>query len=142
MLVLPIPVATFTQPLRWAADTGEPASMVGGYYMGPTWSGPAATDGNGLSSEGMYLNQLWAKSARVNIAALGVTLPPNQIYPDAAQVRGQLAGWKVSVVVAVTGRSSALGRYLTTLLGPPRVTAGRVLGWDIPQAPRTGAPTS
>ena len=51
----------YTEPLRWQADTGEPASMVGGYFMGPTWSGQAATDGNGLSSEAMYLNQLWAR---------------------------------------------------------------------------------
>ncbi len=35
VLVLPIPVSTFTEPLRWQADTGEPSSMVGGYFMGP-----------------------------------------------------------------------------------------------------------
>jgi hypothetical protein len=134
VLVLPIPVATYTKPLRWAADTGDPASMVGGYYMGPTWSGPAATDGNGLSSEAMYLNQLWAKSAGVSATVVGVTLPPNQVYPDAAQVRGQLAGWKLSDVVAVTSPDSALGRYLTRLLGPPQVTAGRVMGWDLPNS--------
>ena len=131
VLVLPIPVSTYTEPLRWAADTGEPSSMIGGYYMGPTWSGPSATDGNGLSSEAMYLNQLWAKSARVSIAALGVTLPTNQVYPDAAQVRGQLAGWKVSAAVAVTSRDSALGRYLTALLGPPTAVSGQVLGWRL-----------
>ena len=56
VLVVPIPVSAYTAPLRWVADTGQPASIVGGYYMGPTWAGPAATDGNGLSSEAMYLN--------------------------------------------------------------------------------------
>jgi hypothetical protein len=56
VLVVPMPLLTFTAPLRWQADTGMPASMYGGYYMGPTWSGPPATDGNGLSSEANYLN--------------------------------------------------------------------------------------
>jgi len=130
VLVVPIPVATYTPPLRWAANTGQPASMIGGYFMGPTWAGPAATDGNGLSSEAMYLNQLWAQSARVPVASVA-TLPPNQIYPDAPQMRAQFAGWDLAAVVAVTSPRSALGRYLTGLLGPPTVRAGQVLGWRL-----------
>jgi hypothetical protein len=51
VLVVPIAVSTFTEPLRWQADTGVPSSMVGGYYMGPVRSGRAATDGSGLSPE-------------------------------------------------------------------------------------------
>jgi hypothetical protein len=132
VLVVPIPVSTYTVPLRWAADTGQPASMIGGYFMGPTWGGPAATDGNGLSSEAMYLNQLWAQSARVPVASVA-TLPPNQVYPDAPQMRAQFAGWHLSAIVAVTAPQSALGRYLTGLLGPPAVRAGQVLGWRLRQ---------
>jgi hypothetical protein len=130
VLVVPIPASTFTEPLRWAADTGEPASMIGGYYMGPTWSGVAATDGNGLSSEGMYLNQLWAESAGVSVSAVA-TLPAISINPDAAQMHAQLTGWQVAAVVAVTSARSALGRYLTGLLGQPTVRAGQVLGWRL-----------
>jgi len=130
VLVVPIPLSTFTEPLRWQADTGQPASMVGGYYMGPTYSGEAATDGDGLSSEAMYLNQLWAQSAHVSIANLA-TLPVNQIYPDFTQMRAQFAGWKVSAVVAVTSTGSALGRFLTGLLGRPTARSGQVLGWRI-----------
>ncbi len=130
VLVVPIPVATYTAPLRWAADAGQPASMIGGYFMGPTWGGPAATDGNGLSSEAMYLNQLWAQSAGVPVATVA-TLPPNQIYPDAPQMRAQFAGWQLTAIVAVTRLQSALGRYLTGLLGPPTVRAGQVLGWRL-----------
>jgi hypothetical protein len=128
VLIVPIPVSTFTEPLRWQADTGQPASVVGGYYMGPTWSGQAATDGNGLSSEAMYLNQLWAESAGVSVAMVA-TLPVNQIYPDAAQMRAQFRGWGVSAIVAVTSLHSSFGRYLTGLLGQPTARAGRVLGW-------------
>lgn len=130
VLVVPVPVATYTAPLRWAAVTGQPASMIGGYFMGPTWGGPAATDGNGLSSEAMYLNQLWAQSAGVPVARVA-TLPVNQVYPDAAQMRAQFAGWRLAAVVAVTGPGSRLGRYLTRLLGPPTVSAGMVLGWRL-----------
>lgn len=130
VLTVPIPVSTFTAPLRWQASTGQPASLVGGYYMGPTWSGQAATDGNGLSSEAMYLNQLWAQSAHVPVAAVA-TLPANGIYPSALQMRAQLRGWKVSALVAVARPGSPLGRYLTGLLGPPAEHAGQVLAWRV-----------
>ncbi len=133
VLAVPIPVSTFTEPLRWQADTGQPSSLVGGYYMGPTWSGQAATDGNGLSSEAMYLNQLWAQSAHVPVTTVA-TLPASGIYPDALQMRAQLRGWKVSAVVAVTTPASPLGRYLTGLLGPPAERAGEVLGWRVTPA--------
>jgi hypothetical protein len=98
--------------------------------MGPTWTDTAATDGNGLSSEAMYLNQLWAESAGVNVARVA-TLPVNQIYPDAVQMRAQFAAWKLSAVVADTSASSKLGRYLTGLLGQPTVRDGQVLGWRL-----------
>ena len=133
VLVVPIPVSTFTEPLRWQADTGQPASVVGGYYMGPTWAGKAATDGNGLSSEAMYLNQLWAQSAHVPVASVA-TLPVNEIYPDAVQMRAQFRGWQVSAVVAVTRPGSPLGRYLIGLLGPPAEHAGQVLAWRVSPA--------
>jgi hypothetical protein len=128
VLVVPMPLLTFTAPLRWQADTGMPASMYGGYYMGPTWSGPPATDGNGLSSEANYLNQLWALSAGVNVTTVA-TLPVNGLYPDDLMMRTQITAWKPAAVVAVTSLHSAFGRYLTGLLGRPTVTAGAVLGW-------------
>jgi hypothetical protein len=130
VLVVPIPVRTYTAPLRWQADTGVPSGMYGGYFMGPTWGQQPATDGNGLSSEAMYLNQLWAQSSGVNVAAVA-TPPAIGLYPDAAQMRAQLAGWKPAAVVAVAGPQSALARYLTGLLGRPSVTGGEVLGWRL-----------
>ncbi|HLJ99415.1 MAG TPA: hypothetical protein VKU39_05845, partial [Streptosporangiaceae bacterium] len=47
VLVVPIPEGAFTAPLRWAADTGVPRSMVGGYFMGPAWDGYVYVDGDG-----------------------------------------------------------------------------------------------
>ena len=135
VLVVPIPERTYTAPLRWQADTGVPSAMYGGYFMGPTWNGqPAATDGNGLSSEAQYLNQLWAQSSHVSVAAVA-TVPAIGIYPDAVQMRAQLAGWKPAAVVAVTRPHSAFARYLTGLLGQPTVTDGGVLGWRLSSPP-------
>ena len=130
VLVLPIPVSAYTEPLRWQGATGMPASMYGGYYMGPTWSGTPATDGNGLSSEANYLNQLWAESAGVSVSAVAI-LPVNQIYPDIQQMRAQLAAWKPAAAVAVTSPRSAFARYLTGLFGKPTVVNGTVLGWRL-----------
>jgi hypothetical protein len=130
VLVVPIPVRTYTAPLRWQADTGVPSSMYGGYFMGPTWAGQPSTDGNGLTSEAQYLNQLWAQSSGVNVAAVAV-LPAIGLYPDAVQMRAQLADWKPAAVVAVASPHSAFARYLTGLLGRPAVTGGGVLGWRL-----------
>ena len=134
VLVVPIPERTYTAPLRWQADTGVPSAMYGGYFMGPTWSGQPATDGNGLSSEAQYLNQLWAQSSGVNVAAVA-TVPAIGLYPDAAQMRAQLAGWKPAAVIAVANPRSAFARYLTGLLGQPTVTGGGVLGWRLSWPP-------
>ena len=46
-------------------------------------------------------------------------------------MRAQFAAWNPAAVVAVTGDDSALGRYLTSLLGPPTVRAGELLGWRL-----------
>jgi hypothetical protein len=130
VLVLPIPVSTFTEPLRWQAETGVPSSMFGGYFMGPGRDGQAATDGAGLSSGGLYLNRLSMQSAgggTASAAAIWAALPPTAD----AQIQAQLAAWHPAAVVAVTSERSALGSFLTALLGPPAVSVGGVLGWRL-----------
>jgi hypothetical protein len=59
------------------------------------------------------------------------TLPVNGIYPDTTQMRAQFRGWGISALVADTSLSSPFGHYLTGLLGPPSVTAGKVVGWRL-----------
>jgi hypothetical protein len=139
VLPVPVPMSTFTEPLRWQADTGQPGTLVGGYFMGPTGNGHAATDGSGLSQAGRYLNILWSQS----LAGLPVALTggvPASAHPGSpkyvrigrvsdATMRAQIAAWHVTAVVAVTVRNSALADYLTTLLGPPAVVAGDVMAW-------------
>jgi hypothetical protein len=128
VLVLPIPVSTFTEPLRWQGDSGEPSAMVGGYFMGPNHSGRAATDGSGLPPAGLYLNELWARSSTGD-AAGRVSPRSAPAIPTKTQMGAQFATWDPTAVVAVTTAHSALGRYLTGLLGPPTISVGAVLGW-------------
>ena len=132
VLLLPIPVSTFTEPLRWEADTGEPSSMVGGYFMGPAGSGRAETDGSGLPPAGAYLNRLWSQSSASDAAA--AARQAVSAIPTGTQMRAQLAAWDAAAVVAVTADHCPLGRYLTGLLGPPAINAGGVLGWRLPSA--------
>ena len=139
VLVVPIPMSTFTEPLRWQADTREPGSLVGGYFMGPAWNGRAYTDGSGTPAAGLYLNAMWTFSQAGLPKALttGVLADPRPgsagYVPVKAvtdtKMREQIRAWRVSAVVAVAKPDSRLGRYLTILLGPPAVVTGDVLAW-------------
>jgi hypothetical protein len=129
VLVVPVPVSTFTEPLRWQADTGVPTSMFGGYFMGPGQDGRAVTDGAGLPEAGLYLNRLWVQSAGNGAAVAGAGPKSGKAVPTRQQVRALLEGWHPAAVVAVTGEGSVLGRYLTSLLGAPVVSTGGMLAW-------------
>ena len=148
VLVVPIPMSTFTEPLRWQADTGEPGSLVGGYFMGPAWNGRGYIDGNGTPAAGLYLNAMWTFSQQGLPKALAAGAPaerlpgspgyvPVKVVTD-TKMREQIRAWRVSAVVAVARPGSRLGRYLTVLLGPARrrggrcdrlADAGRVMVW-------------
>jgi hypothetical protein len=134
VLVVPVPELTFTEPLRWQADSGVPSSMFGGYFMGPARNGQAATDGAGLPAAGEYLNRLWELSAgnRADVAAARRARPP---HVTIAQMRAQLAAWHPAAVVAVATENSALGRYLIGLLGRPTISAGGVIAWHLSTGP-------
>ena len=139
VLAVPVPMSTFTEPLRWQADTGQPRTLVGGYFMGPAGNGRAYTDGSGLSQAGRYLNILWAESGAGLPATLtgGVPASADPVSPSyvrieqvsPATMRAQIAAWHVTAVVAVAVRNSDLGDYLTSVLGPPAVAAGDVMAW-------------
>jgi hypothetical protein len=124
VLVVPIPTATFTEPLRWQAETGVPASLYGGYFMGPAWDGHVYIDGNGMSGQALYLNQLWAESAGQVTGPKPTGLPPNR-----NEMLAQISRWHPAGVMAVTSENSQLGSYLTYVLGKPTVNNGTILGW-------------
>jgi hypothetical protein len=139
VLVVPVPVSLFTEPLRWQADTGYPSSFVGGYFMGPAWNGQAYIDGNGTPQAAEWLNQLWAASSSALPPALTAEIPPSGVPSEKgftrvqpltpAKMRAQLTAWHVAAVVAVTTPDSAVATYLTALLGPPAASSGTVIAW-------------
>ncbi|HYX59211.1 MAG TPA: hypothetical protein VE888_09410 [Streptosporangiaceae bacterium] len=142
VLVVPVPMSTFTEPLRWQADTGEPRSLVGGYFMGPGPHGRGYIDGHGTPPAGVYLNAMWVFSQAGPRQAAGARAP--NAGPSATgnlsvksvtntTMREQIRAWKVSAVVAVATPGSRLGRYLTAILGSPAVAAGDVTAWRIPR---------
>jgi hypothetical protein len=118
VLVVPVPTAMLTDALRWQADTGEPASLIGGFFVGPAWNGQAYVDGNGPAATAEYLDGLWSGGQAV-------------VAPASSQVSADLHSWRPSAVVAVTSPGSRLGRYLIQLFGRPRVESGRVLAWRL-----------
>jgi hypothetical protein len=141
VLVVPIPMSTFTEPMRWQADTGEPGSFVGGYFMGPAWNGRGYIDADGTPPAGLYLNAMWLKSTPGLPRSLAAGVPQSA-YPGSASfvgvkavtdaaMRAQIAAWRVSAVVAVAKPDSVLGQYLTALFGQPAAAAGDVLAWRV-----------
>lgn len=130
VLTVPVPLANnaLTPPMRWQADTGSPASLVGGYFQGPDRHGHAALDGDGTRLTALYLDQLW----------LG---DQPRSAPTRAQVEDDMRYWRPAAVVAVTRRGSPLDRYLTELLGPSSFEAGDVIAWRLARkSPETAAP--
>jgi hypothetical protein len=123
--VLVIPDLRFG--LRWQAQTGVPASMVGGGdFIEPDPTGQATSYIYNRLSTATYLTTLWQGS-------------PSGRAPSLSQIRKDLAYWWLAAIVTVTGRNSRLARFLTGEFGPPAVTAGSVLAWRIrPDQPSPG----
>jgi hypothetical protein len=135
VLTVPIPMSTFTEPLRWQADTGQPGSLVGGYFIGPAWNGRSYIDGSGTPPVGRFLNLVWACSPSGLPTVLKSGVPPGACQTTSVKdvtvgkVRDQIKAWRVSAVVAITTPGSLLAQYLTSLLGRPAVTIGDVIAW-------------
>lgn len=117
VLTVPVP-AIVTVPMRWQADSGRPASLIGGYFRGPDRVGHAALDAGALRPTAAYLDALW----------LGHQTNP---APTRAQVEEDLRYWRPAAVVAVARPDSTVGRYLARLFGPPTVEAGQVIAWRL-----------
>jgi len=125
VLVVPVPLVSRTPPMRWQADTGEPASMIGGYFSAPDSTGaPLFTIGPTMPAAD-YLNRLALTRLRPDLAS-------------AELVRSALRSWRPAAVVAVTRPGSRLARFLASLLGPAAFHVGGVLVWRQPP-PAQGA---
>jgi hypothetical protein len=119
VLVVPVPYSHRSQTLRWQADTGQPRSLIGGWFIGPDSSGQAAVEYFGpptINTFALYLDALWSGSR------------PGS-GPPQPQIRADLDYLRPAAVVAVTSRGSALGRFLTGLFGQPSFQIKQVLAW-------------
>jgi hypothetical protein len=110
---------------RWQAETGVPGSQVGGGdFIEPDRTGQATSYIYHRSATAQYLTALWDGGPAGR--------PPSQ-----AQIRKQLAYWKLAAIVTVTSRNSRLARYLVGEFGPPAVQVGDVLAWKAPSLPHS-----
>ena len=143
VLVVPVPNYSLTVALRWQADTGQPSSMVGGYFIGPGAGGQPyiGGPGNAITPTSEYLNRLWAaglppgnpsvSAARAALLGTASLAGPASAgpAPAPAQVRADFAYWRPAAVVAEATADSPLGRYLVQLLGVPAIEDGSMLAW-------------
>jgi hypothetical protein len=101
-------------------DTGQPSSMIGGYFIGPGPGGQAAFFFSVITPQtrvASYLNQLWKGKH-----------PPS--LPD-AEVRAVISSWDTAAIVAVTTPQSPVASVLTRLFGRPAYRIGKVLTWRL-----------
>ncbi len=149
VLVLPFPRTGMTLAMRWSASSGEPSSMIGGYFLGPGAGGNAHLGGVMPNRKADYLNFLWAEgvpaaSPYASEAAIalhewvespgGPGKPPKlNDWPvmHAGAALAQLAAWRPQAVVADATVSSPLGEFLAKVLGPPTVTVDDLIGWRL-----------
>jgi hypothetical protein len=125
VLVVPVPTAGLTQPLRWQAEGGQQISLIGGYFEGPSATGEATIDGVGFPPLACYLDYLWQGAASWSAApACGNPPPTAPRYP-----RPTLRWWRPQAVLADVAGRPALERYLKRLFGRPTVSYGSMLGW-------------
>jgi hypothetical protein len=118
VLIAPYPYGATSQVLRWQADTGEPATMIGGMFIAPGEPGRLGRAGrSGMTPTSYYIDYLWGSYPA------GV--------PSTARINSDLATWQPSAVVAVTWPGSRLGRFLIKLFGQPTTRIGAVLGWRL-----------
>lgn len=118
VLVVPIPDNHVSQPMRWQADTGEPASLVGGFFLGPNGSGQTKVSPGPAGTDAKYLDSLWA----------GRTPSAQR---SQAQLRADLTYWRPAAVIDVLRPRSRLGPVLSALLGRPAFRVGQVIVWRL-----------
>jgi hypothetical protein len=119
VLVVPVPYSHRPEVLRWQADTGQPGSFEGGWFVGPNQAGQSTVEYFGppqITTFYQYLDALWLGSRP------GTAPPPAQLSADLEYLRP-------AAVVAVTTRGSPLARYLTGVFGQPSFGVGSMLAW-------------
>ena len=128
VLVVPIPDSRNPDPMRWQADTGEPGSLIGGWFVGPDQSGQAIVENYGpvtadnvavmVNNVARYLNALWAGTPTYN----GIN------YAQIDVARGY---WRPTAIIAVTSSHVRFKRVLVKVFGRPDFRVGQLLVWRL-----------
>jgi hypothetical protein len=121
VLVLPFPDASFTDPMRWQADTNFRFDMPGGYFIGPAW------DGRG------YIGGDVPRASTTLLRGIADGSHPAQITAAELQtLRGDFAYWHVSAVLLGPGPGNAsLAQALTDTLGTPQIQNDSTMLWPL-----------
>ena len=120
VLLAPFPYNATSQVVRWQAETGYPATMIGGDFIAPDQPALLSRAGRAaMTPTSYYIDDLYDPQ-------LG---PP--VKPSPAEIQASLAGWKPDAVVADASPASPLGNFLIGLFGPPDTRIGSVLGWKL-----------
>jgi hypothetical protein len=118
VLLAPYPYAGTSQVMRWQAETGYPATMVGGDFIAPDQTGDIGRAGRaGMTPTSYYIDDLFDP-------ALGTAAAPSP-----AEIQANLAAWKPNAVVADTTATSTLGKFLIKLFGQPDIQMGHMIAW-------------
>jgi hypothetical protein len=122
VLALPFPSDSYSEVLRWQADTGWPQSMIGGYFLGPSASGQPVFYFSNHSEQtdvASYLNALWKGQQPRG--------------PSLTEIHAVFAYWRPAAIVVVASPRSPAVRVLTQLFGRPATHVGGVFSWRLPR---------
>jgi hypothetical protein len=123
VLVVPVSDSQTAEAMGWQADTGQPAELVAGWFLGPNQSGHAAPAYWGPPATGATvhcLNALWQSNTAQSTA---------WDRDCATDLQSALGYWHPAAVVADTAAGTPLARFLTGQLGAPAVKDGQLLAW-------------
>jgi hypothetical protein len=123
VLVVPLPYSQQGEAMLWQADTGQPARLVAGWFLGPN----AAGHGDDAYWGPTYTNRtvqcldgLWTGTI-ANDSGLNSDCP--------AALASARSYWHPDAIVADTSPATPLGQFLIGQLGQPTVQDGQMIGW-------------
>jgi hypothetical protein len=118
VMVVPLPFSQQGEAMLWQADTGQPAHLVAGWFLGPNASGEGF-DG--------YWGPKFTNDTAVCLNTL--SKGPANVPGCTAALHSSIGYWQVSAVVADTSPGAPLGRFLIRALGQPTIQDGQLLAW-------------
>jgi hypothetical protein len=120
VLILPFPSGIANEAESWQARTGQPGTMIGGYFLAPGPTGRASfyfDNHTEQTAVALYLYRVWD----------GVHSPS----PSDAEIRAVIRNWHTAAIVVVAGQHSAIAQLLTRFFGEPTYRIDSVLSWRL-----------